>query len=104
MIFSEATPEIIANCSTVLRERVAAVSVGLVNGQPMLDLCYEEDVGADVDVNVVMGAGGRFIEVQGTAEGCPFGREQLDGMLDLAGNGLKSIFHAQQLVIDRYVE
>ena len=79
-----------------LREHVAAVSVGIVNGEPLLDLCYPEDSAAEVDMNVVMTAGGRFVEVQGTAEGVPFSREQMDTLLGLAEKGLKTIFRLQQ--------
>ncbi|USQ75524.1 ribonuclease PH [Ornithinimicrobium cryptoxanthini] len=66
---------------------VAAVSVGVVNGEPVLDLDYVEDSTADTDMNVVMTGDGRFIEVQGTAEGVPFDKELLDAMLDLAAEG-----------------
>lgn len=74
-----------------LLDSVAAVSVGLVDGVPMLDLCYEEDVRADTDMNVVCSGDGRFIEVQGTAEGEPFDRGLLDGLLDLALAGCKEL-------------
>jgi ribonuclease PH len=70
-----------------LSDSVAAVSVGIIDGVPMLDLCYEEDVRADTDMNVVCSGDGRFIEVQGTAEGQPFDRALLDGLLDLAVAG-----------------
>ncbi|WP_431044193.1 ribonuclease PH [Streptomyces sp. P1-3] len=66
---------------------VAAVSVGIVDGVPLLDLCYEEDVRAETDMNVVCTGDGRFVEVQGTAEGEPFARQELDGLLDLAVAG-----------------
>lgn len=66
---------------------LAAVSVGVVDGMPMLDLCYSEDVRAEVDMNVVMSTGGRFVEVQGTAEGDPFPRATLDRLLELAAAG-----------------
>ena len=68
----------------LLTDSVAAVSVGIVEGEARLDLCYDEDAGADVDFNVVMTGSGEFVEVQGTAEGTPFSRAQLDGLLDLA--------------------
>jgi len=71
----------------VLRGSVAAVSVGVVDGEPMLDLCYEEDVGAATDMNVVMTGDGRFVELQGTAEGDPFDRRELDDLLALAEAG-----------------
>ncbi|MFI0861444.1 ribonuclease PH [Streptomyces smyrnaeus] len=66
---------------------VSAVSVGIVDGVPLLDLRYEEDVRAETDMNVVCTGDGRFVEVQGTAEGAPFAREELDGLLDLAVAG-----------------
>ncbi|WP_283137320.1 ribonuclease PH [Rhizohabitans arisaemae] len=66
---------------------VAAVSVGVVAGTPMLDLCYTEDVSAETDMNVVMTGDGNYVEVQGTAEGTPFDRGLLNGMLDLASDG-----------------
>jgi ribonuclease PH len=70
---------------------VAAVSVGIVGGVPMLDLCYEEDVRAETDMNVVCTADGKFVEVQGTAEVKPFDRAELDTMLDLATAGCKEL-------------
>ena len=79
-----------------LVEEVAAVSVGIVDGTPVLDLPYEEDSTASVDFNVVMTGGGRFVEVQGTAEGEPFDREQLDGLLELASGGIRSLVAAQR--------
>jgi ribonuclease PH len=75
---------------------VAAVSVGLVNGQPMLDLAYVEDSIADADVNVIQTLGGDLVEVQGTAEGAAFPRPQLDRLLDLANIGNAQLFKAQQ--------
>jgi len=72
----------------LLVDTVAAVSVGIVEGRPVLDLCYEEDAHAEVDFNVVMTGSGEFVEVQGTAEGSPFTRPQLDGLLDLAAGGI----------------
>jgi ribonuclease PH len=82
-----------------LLDSVAAVSVGIVNGLPMLDLCYEEDVRADTDMNVVCSGDGRFIEVQGTAEGEPFDRTLLDGLLDLALAGCKELTSLQALAL-----
>ncbi|MEJ2253131.1 MAG: ribonuclease PH [Nitrospirota bacterium] len=79
-----------------LRDLVAAVSVGVVDGEPVLDLCYEEDAGADVDMNVAMTGGGKFVEVQGTAEAAPFGRETLDGLLDLAAGGIARLLEIQK--------
>ena len=75
---------------------VAAVSVGLVGGRPLLDLCYAEDASADADVNVAMTGDGRFIEVQGTAEGVPFDRPTLDQLLDLAACGIEQMFQRQR--------
>ena len=75
----------------VLIDGVAAVSVGIVDGEARLDLCYEEDAGADVDFNVVMTGSGDFVEVQGTAEGAPFTRNHLDALLDLAGSGIAEL-------------
>jgi ribonuclease PH len=79
----------------LLKDSVAAVSVGLVGGEARLDLCYEEDAGAEVDFNVVMTGGGALVEVQGTAEGEPFSREQLDGLLDLAAAGIAELSKVQ---------
>src|SRR5215470_13576591 len=79
-----------------LRTSVAAVSVGVVAGQPRLDLCYEEDVHAETDMNVVCTGDGRFVEVQGTAEGEPFGRELLDEMLGLAVAGCAELTELQR--------
>ena len=79
-----------------IREFVAAVSVGIVGGEPVLDLDYSEDSGCDTDMNVVMTAGGRFVEVQGTAEGPPFTRAQMDALLDLAARGIGELIAAQR--------
>jgi ribonuclease PH len=75
---------------------VAAVSVGIVAGEPMLDLCYEEDVVADTDMNVVMTGEGAYVEVQGTAEAAPFDRKLLDAMLDLAATGCAELTEIQR--------
>jgi len=75
---------------------VAAVSVGIVDGRPMLDLRYEEDVSAETDMNVVMTGDGAFVEVQGTAEGKPFDRALLDSLLDLATTGCATLTVAQR--------
>ena len=80
----------------LLQESVAAVSVGLVEGETRLDLCYEEDASADVDFNVVMTGTGALVEVQGTAEGEPFSRSQLDGLLDLATDGIAELTRVQR--------
>jgi ribonuclease PH len=84
---------------SVLTGQVAAVSVGVVDGQSVLDLCYEEDFAAEVDFNVVMTGTNDFVEVQGTAEGKPFSREKLDELLDLARHGVTELFEAQRTVI-----
>ncbi len=76
--------------------QIAAVSVGIVNGVPVLDLPYEEDSRADVDMNVAMTAAGAFVEVQGTAEGKPFARAELDALLTLADGGIRELFEAQR--------
>jgi ribonuclease PH len=79
-----------------IRDSVAAVSVGVLGGEPALDLTYEEDFRADVDMNVVMTGGGEFIEVQGTAEGRPFGRDALNRLLDLASKGIGELTQMQK--------
>jgi ribonuclease PH len=78
---------------------VAAVSVGLVDGVPLLDLCYSEDSAADTDMNVVMSGEGAFIEVQGTAEGAPFDRALLDQLLDLGAMGCAQLTALQQAAL-----
>jgi ribonuclease PH len=84
----------------VLADSVAAVSVGMVEGRPVLDLDYEEDSAAEVDVNVVMAGDGRLIEVQATAERAPLGREELDELLDLAAGGIEEIGAAQREAVE----
>ena len=79
-----------------MRENVAAISVGMKDGECILDLCYEEDSSADVDMNVVMTESGRIVEVQGTAEEKPFTREELDTMMNLAKRGLDRLFEEQR--------
>ena len=78
------------------KEWVAAISVGIVNGKPVVDLCYEEDSNADVDMNVVMTESGKFIEIQGTAEGKPFSKETADSLLFLAQQGIEKLFRIQK--------
>ncbi len=85
--------------SLPLKDFVAATSVGLVAGQAVLDLCYAEDVMADVDMNVVMTGGGSFIEIQGTAEERPFDRGQLDSMLQLAATGIRDLIAIQRKLL-----
>jgi ribonuclease PH len=86
-----------------LRETVAAVSVGICAGQPVLDLAYEEDSEADVDVNVVGTASGAFVEIQGTAERRPFSEEQLAELLALARKGLKRLREAQDEALEPHL-
>lgn len=82
-----------------LTEKCAAISVGIVGGTPMLDLPYVEDAAAEVDMNVVMTESGRFLEVQGTAEGMSFSRTELDELLGLAESGIRELMTLQQLMI-----
>ena len=79
-----------------MKDFVAAVSVGIVGGVAMLDLDYEEDSSCDTDMNVVMTAKGGIVEVQGTAEGEPFSRAELERLLDLAQDGIDSLVRAQK--------
>ncbi|MEX2420439.1 MAG: ribonuclease PH, partial [Actinomycetota bacterium] len=83
----------------VLTDSVAAVSVGVLGSGPVLDLSYDEDAAADVDCNVVMTGSGRLVEVQGTAEGEPFSRGDLDALLDLAEAGIKQLTQIQRDVL-----
>lgn len=82
-----------------LTHAVAAISVGIVRGYTMLDLCYEEDSKAEVDSNVVMTDQGNFVEVQGTAENKPFSRQSLDELLTLAEDGIRQILEIQQTIV-----
>jgi len=86
-----------------LSDHVAAISVGIVGGTPLLDLAYEEDSNADVDMNVVMTGNGRFIEVQGTAEGAPFSRSDHDALLGLAEHGIAELVEKQQTLLGDFV-
>jgi ribonuclease PH len=83
-----------------LTDTVSAVSVGIVGGAPLLDLCYEEDVRADTDMNVVCTGDGRFVEVQGTAEAEPFDRKELNALLDLAVAGCADLAAAQRAALE----
>lgn len=87
--------ELPANRS-VIKQSIAAVSAGIVDGVAVLDLDYQEDSTAEVDLNVVMSGAGKFIEVQGTAEGKPFAREMLNQQLDLAAKGIEQLTRLQQ--------
>jgi ribonuclease PH len=89
----------LAKESIPLTGSVAAVSVGVVDGSAALDLCYEEDVAAETDMNVVCTDDGRFVEVQGTAEGAPFDRAQLDGLLNLAVKGCTELTARQRAAL-----
>ena len=80
-------------------DQVAAISVGLVDGELLLDLDYEDDVRAEVDMNIVMSGRGLLVEVQGTAEGAPFSREDLDAMLDMASRGIEELVEAQRQAV-----
>jgi ribonuclease PH len=82
-----------------LRDYVAAISVGVFEGVPVLDLDYIEDSGCDTDMNVVMTGSGGFVEVQGTAEGAPFRREEMDAMLDLAHRGISQLIARQKAAL-----
>ena len=84
----------------VLRDQVAAISVGVVDGKPVLDLPYVEDSNADVDMNVVATGRGRFVEVQGTGEEATFDRGELDALLDLALGGIRQIADAQKSAVE----
>jgi ribonuclease PH len=85
--------------ATVLKDSVAAISVGLLDGAELLDLEYSEDRDAEVDFNVVMTGGGRYVEVQGGGEEATFARDQLDRLLDLAGTGITAVTAAQRVAL-----
>jgi len=87
-----------------LTDLLGAVSVGVIDGEPRLDLPYSEDSTAETDMNVVMTGDGRFVEVQGTAEGEPFSREELDSLLGLAEKGIREIHDLQRQYMDIAVE
>jgi ribonuclease PH len=98
-------------CKRLMKERritkspviseVAAVSVGIVDGTPLLDLKYDEDSRAQVDMNIVCTGDARFIEVQGTAEGSPFTREEMDNLLELGRKGIEQLVRVQRQAIDQ---
>jgi ribonuclease PH len=92
------------NAKAVLRDCVAAISVGIVGGRPLLDLNYPEDSTAEVDMNIVMTGGGEFVEVQGTAEQIPFGRSRLDELLGLAERGIRQLVALQRRAVDARAE
>ena len=89
---------------TPVKRRVAAVSVGIIDGEPRLDLDYEEDVRAEVDMNVVMSSEGKFVEVQGTGEHGTFDRAQLDQLVDLAISGIRILDAAQVTALSEQVK
>jgi len=93
LIAAEAVPP------AVLRRQVAAVSVGVVGDEAMLDLCYEEDKRAQADLNIVMTGAGEYVEVQGTAERAPFDRGMMNRLLDLAEVGIGQLLDVQQKVL-----
>jgi ribonuclease PH len=84
-----------------IKELLAAISVGVVNGTPVVDLPYEEDSRAEVDMNIVMTESGKLVEVQGTAEGEPFSRKTLDQLIELAGKGISQLIAAQKKALGR---
>jgi ribonuclease PH len=86
-----------------LLDAVAAISVGIVDGEALLDLAYEDDSRAQVDMNIVKTGDGRFIEVQGTAEGLPFGRPALDALLELADHGIAQLVAKQRAIVGHLV-
>jgi ribonuclease PH len=86
-----------------VKDSVAAVSIGMVGGKILLDLCYEEDSRAEVDMNYVMTGSGKFIEVQGTAESAPFTKRQMERMAEIAQQGIKELLKAQKKVISAAV-
>jgi ribonuclease PH len=88
---------------TPLKDYLAAISVGVVRGQPMVDLCYTEDSIAEVDMNVVMTGSGKFVEIQGTAEGLPFSKGALDSLVQLAEEGINTLISMQKRSIEEDV-
>ena len=97
----KATQELPAPVGEILTDSVAAVSVGLLGGQEVLDLEYVEDRDAEVDLNLVMTGGGQFVEVQGTGEEATFTRKQLDGLLELGAAGVARITKAQKAALGK---
>jgi ribonuclease PH len=86
-----------------LTDYVAAISVGIVDGEPLLDLAYDDDSRAEVDMNVVKTGAGKFIEVQGTAEGLPFSRNSLNTLLDLADHGITQLIEKQRAIVGHLI-
>ena len=89
--------------SIPLLDYVAAISVGIVDGEVLLDLAYDDDSRAEVDMNIVKTGDGRFIEVQGTAEGMPFGRDALTSLLDLADAGIRQLIEKQRAIVGHLI-
>lgn len=85
---------------TPIKDYLAAISVGIVQGEPLIDLCYLEDSIAEVDMNIVMTGSGRFVEVQGTAEGNPFSKSTLDDLIKLAEEGISKLIEIQKKLIE----
>jgi ribonuclease PH len=90
--------------SIPLSDYVAATSVGVVDGEPLLDLAYDDDSRADVDMNIIKTGDGRFIEVQGTAEAMPFGRDVLNALLDLADLGIRHLIEKQKAIVGHLIK
>jgi ribonuclease PH len=88
---------------TPIRDYLAAISVGIVNGEPRLDLCYQEDCSADVDMNVVMTGKGKLVEIQGTAEGVPFSKATLDSLIKLSEEGIRKLIDIQKKILEEQV-
>lgn len=86
---------------TPIKDYLAAVSAGIVKGEPILDLCYEEDSIAEVDMNIVMTGSGEFVEIQGTAEGRPFSKNMLDSLIKLAREGIHSLIDIQKHLVEK---
>jgi ribonuclease PH len=87
-----------------ISDYVAATSVGIVDGEALLDLAYDDDSRAEVDMNIVKTGDGRFIEVQGTAEALPFGRDSLDMLLDLADAGIRQLIEKQRAIVGHLIK
>jgi ribonuclease PH len=85
-----------------LKAQVAAISVGLISNEPLMDLTYEEDSRAEVDLNIVMNDAGQFVEIQGTAEGTPFGSDELEIMLSLARKGIFELIDHQKAFLEEF--
>ncbi len=94
---------LVPSTSNPITQYVSAISVGLKDGDPLLDLNYEEDSAIGTDMNIVMTADGRFVELQGTAEQMPFSREELDRVLQVATEGCRQLFVAQSQIVSAYV-